>query len=69
MTTIAIITIIIIITNSYSEVVITRTYADSSCASKAIISVCDSLCVCVCVCVCTIKPKCLKIKSPNLALG
>ena len=40
-------------------------HADDSRVSKAISSVCDS----VCVFVCTIKPKRLKVKSPNLAQG
>jgi len=47
------------------------THADGSRMSIAIIRVCDSVILCVCVSVClsvrTIKPKRLKLKSPNLA--
>ena len=44
------------------------THADGSCLSIAIIRVCVSVCLSVCLSVCTIKPKRLKLKSPNLLL-
>jgi len=63
---IIIIIIIIIIINI-------TTHADDSCVSITIIHLCDSVCEFVCLSVClsvrTIKPKRLKVKSPNLIMA